>query len=50
MTSFYPWKRLAEFDIVKPLPFDYIEYLKAVGPILPFGDHRLLVALKMKDR
>ena len=50
MTSFYPWKRLAEFDIIKPLPFDYIEYLKAVGPILPLGIIGLLVALKMKER
>ncbi|MDP1722130.1 MAG: hypothetical protein Q8L37_02880 [Candidatus Gottesmanbacteria bacterium] len=50
MTSFYPWKRLVEFDIVKPLPFDYIEYLKAVGPILPLGIIGLLVALKMRDR
>jgi len=37
MTSFYPWKRLAELDILHPLPFDYLEYIKAMGPILPLG-------------
>ena len=31
MTSFYPWKRLAEVDVIRPLPFDFIEYAKAVG-------------------
>lgn len=45
MTTFYPWKRLAEFDIVKPLPFDYVEYIKAVGPVLPLGILGLLLAL-----
>lgn len=49
MTSFYPWKRLAEFDIVKPLPFDYLEYLKAVGPILPLGVIGLIFVLKRKE-
>lgn len=50
MTSFYPWKRLAEFDIVKPLPFNYTEYLLAVGPILPIGIIGLLVVLWKKEK
>ncbi|MBI5620872.1 hypothetical protein HY949_03775 [Candidatus Gottesmanbacteria bacterium] len=50
MTSFYPWKRLAEFDIIKPLPFDYVEYLKAVGPMLPLGIIGLIIAHKYKER
>lgn len=37
MTSMYPWKRLAEFDTIHPLPFDYIEYFKAIGPVGVFG-------------
>lgn len=50
MTSFYPWKRLAEFDIVKPLPFNYTEYLLAVGPILPIGMIGLLIVLWRKEK
>ncbi len=50
MTSFYPWKRLAEFDIIKPLPFQYGEYLLAVGPILPIGVIGLIAAVMSKDR
>jgi len=49
MTSFYPWKRLAEFDITRPLPFQYKEYFLAVGPILPLGIIGLLLALRKKD-
>ncbi len=50
MTSFYPWKRLAEFDVIKPLPFNYAEYLLAVGPILPIGIIGLLVVLWKKEK
>ena len=50
MTSFYPWKRLAEFDIVKPLPFNYIEYFLAVGPILPIGLIGLLIVIGKKEK
>lgn len=49
MTSFYPWKRLAEYDIINPLPFRYIEYLQAMGPILPLGLLGLVLALLKKD-
>lgn len=45
MTGMYPWKRLAEVDIIRPLPFDYIEYGKAMGPILPLGILGLIAAL-----
>ena len=37
MTSFYPWKRLAQQDILNPLPFQYMEYFLAVGYVFPFG-------------
>ncbi len=50
MTSFYPWKRLVEVDIIRPLPFDYVEYVKAMGPVLPLGLIGLLVALLRKEK
>ena len=50
MTSFYPWKRLAELDILHPLPFDYIEYIKALGPMLPLGLVGAGVAVWKRDR
>lgn len=50
MTSFYPWKRLAEFDVLKPLPFNYLEYAKALGPVLPLGVFGLVVALFTKEK
>lgn len=50
MLSFYPWKRLAEFDIVHPLPFTYPEYIKALGPMLPLGIIGLALALVRKER
>jgi len=50
MTSFYPWKRLAEFDVIRPLPFDYWEYFKAVGPILPIGLIGLFIAVRKKEK
>jgi hypothetical protein len=50
MTSFYPWKRLAEFDVIHPLPFDYLEYAKALGPMLPLGGIGLILALWKKDK
>ena len=45
MTGIYPWKRLAEVDIIRPLPFDYAEYFRAMGPTLPLGLIGLVVAL-----
>ena len=45
MTGMYPWKRLAEVDIIRPLPFDYAEYMKAMGPMLPLWLVGLVVAL-----
>ncbi|GEM_PF-596345 len=50
MTSFYPWKRLADVDIIRPLPFEYLEYFKAVGPVLPLGLLGLAIALKKKEK
>jgi hypothetical protein len=45
MTSVYPWKRLMELDILHPLPFDYWEYIEALGPMLPLGVIGLVVVL-----
>lgn len=45
MTGMYPWKRLAEVDIIRPLPFDYAEYFRAMGPMLPLGLTGLVVVL-----
>ncbi len=50
IVSIYPWKRLAELDILHPLPFEYIEYLKAVGSMLPLGLIGLLLALWRKEK
>lgn len=49
MTSFYPWKRLSEFDVLHPLPFNYLEYIKAVGPILPMGLIGLFVSFWKRE-
>jgi hypothetical protein len=45
MTSMYPWKRLVEVDTIRPLPFDYLEYAKSVGPVLPLGIVGLITVL-----
>jgi hypothetical protein len=37
LLSQYPWKRLAEFDVLHPTQFSFIEYFMAVGPLLPLG-------------
>ncbi len=49
MTGMYPWKRLAEVDIIRPLPFDYAEYMKAMGPMLPLGLVGLVVVLISRE-
>lgn len=50
MTSVYPWKRLAELDVLHPLAFDYWEYFKAVGPVLPLGVAGLAIAVWRKEQ
>lgn len=50
MTSFYPWKRLAEFDILKPLPFVYKEYFLALGPIAIVGFAGLVLAFIKREK
>lgn len=50
MTGMYPWKRLIEVDVIRPLPFDYLEYVRALGPILPSGLIGLFMALLAKER
>lgn len=49
MLSFYPWRRLAEFDVLHPLPFNYLEYAKAVGPVLPLGIAGMIVAAAKRE-
>lgn len=50
MTSVYPWKRLAELDVINPLPFDYLEYFKAVGPMGVLGLAGLTIALWKREK
>jgi hypothetical protein len=46
----YPWKRLVDFAVLHPLPFNLKEYLVAVGPILLFGIIGGIWALLKRER
>jgi len=48
--TIYPWRRLVEFDTLHPLPFQFPEYVMALGPTLPLGILGLLLVLIRKDR
>jgi len=50
MFTLYPWKRLVELDIIHPLPFQFPEYIAALGPTLPLGILGLLFVLFLKDK
>jgi hypothetical protein len=50
MFTLYPWKRLVELDIIHPLPFQFPEYIAALGPTLPLGILGLLLVVIVKDR
>lgn len=50
MLNFYPWKRLVEYDILNPVSFSYLEYAKAVGPVLVFGLVGGILALVKKEQ
>lgn len=50
MTSMYPWKRLAEVDIIRPIQFDYLEYFNAVGPVFPIGMLGLILAVVAREK
>lgn len=50
MLTFYPWKRLAEFDVLHPLPFNYVEYAQALGPLLPLGVLGLVLVLMRREK
>jgi len=50
MFGLYPWKRLVELDIIHPLPFQFPEYILALGPTLPLGLIGLFLVLFRKDR
>lgn len=50
MTQVYPWKRLVEVDIIRPLPFDYFEYMRALGPMFVFGLAGLGVSIWKREK
>lgn len=45
MLSIYPWKRITDGATVDRMVFSYLEYFKAVGPVLPLGIIGLIVAI-----
>jgi hypothetical protein len=50
MTSFFPWKQLALADIEHPLPYNFWEYMQAVGIILPLGAAGLILAIRNRQK
>jgi hypothetical protein len=46
----YPWKRLVDFEVLHPITFSYIEYLKTLGVGLPLGLLGAGLVLFKKDR
>lgn len=44
----YPWKRLVDFELLHPMTFSYVEYLKSLGIALPLGIMGAIVVLKKK--
>jgi len=50
MTSFFPWKQLALADIEHPLPYKPIEYMQAMGIILPLGIIGLIFAIRNRQK
>jgi len=46
----YPWKRLVELDVLHPLPFQFTEYIQALGPTLPLGILGLLLVFIRKEK
>ncbi|MFH0749717.1 MAG: hypothetical protein V1917_02255 [Candidatus Gottesmanbacteria bacterium] len=50
LLSQYPWKRLVDFEVLHPITFSYIEYLKTLGVSLPIGFFGAGIALWRKDK
>ncbi len=50
LLSQYPWKRLVDFEILHPISFSYIEYLKTLGASLPLGFLGAGIVLWKKDK
>jgi len=48
LLSQYPWKRLAEFDVLHPTKFSMIEYFMAMGPTLPLGLLAILLIIILR--
>lgn len=49
LLSQYPWKRLVDFEILHPITFSYMEYLKTLGVSLPLGFLGSGIVLWKKD-
>lgn len=49
MTSFYPWKRLNDYNILYPTHFPIQEFFLACGPLLIVAIVGAVVALKRRD-
>jgi len=50
MFTIYPWKRLVEQDIIRPLPFTFPEYIQALGIMFPLGIVGMIVAFFKKEK
>jgi len=50
LLSVYPWKRLVDFEVLHPIRFSYMEYLKTLGLALPLGILGAGIALAKRDR
>ena len=50
MMTLSPWRRLVEFDQLNPTHFSFIEYGKAVGPVLVFGMIGGVVGMVKKEK
>jgi hypothetical protein len=43
--TYYPWKRLVEFDVINPTKFSTTEYFLSLGPTLLFGLFGIIAVL-----
>ncbi len=48
--SVYPWKRLIDYALLGLTPFNLVEYVKAMGPVLPLGIFGFVVAVRKKEK
>jgi hypothetical protein len=50
MVKVYPWKRLIDYALLHPQPFDLRDYLLAVGPMLILGAIGAVLVLLKRER